>query len=70
MSDEASAELLTPKKKKAFKDNSQVIRVFDSDGYRLRSDALCFKDENKREVNTHWKVDCTLFILPHYRYCW
>lgn len=39
-----------PEKKKSNKDYSNVTRVYDSDGYRLRADALCFKDESKVEV--------------------
>ena len=39
----------TPKKKKN-KDYSNTIRVFDKDGYRLRADSVCFKDDSKQEV--------------------
>ena len=49
MSVEASAKLPSPKKKST-KDYSRVTRVYDTDGYRLRADALCFKDEQKQEV--------------------
>ena len=52
MSNEASAEPVLPKRNsKSNKDYSSVTRVYDSDGYRLRSDALCFKDEHKQEVH-------------------
>lgn len=48
MSSAEAADL--PKKKKKNKDYSNTIRVYDLDGYRLRADALIFKDEHKQEV--------------------
>ena len=48
MSSAEAADL--PKKKKSNKDYSNTTRVYDSDGYRLRADALIFKDERKQEV--------------------
>ena len=48
MSSAEAADL--PKKKKNNKDYSNTTRVYDSDGYRLRADALIFKDEDKQEV--------------------
>ena len=48
MSSAEAADL--PKKKKNNKDYSNTTRVYDSDGYRLRADALIFKDEDKKEV--------------------
>ena len=46
----AEAADLPKKKKKSNKDYSTTTRVYDSDGYRLRADALIFKDEHKQEV--------------------
>ena len=54
----AEAADLPKKKKKSNKDYSKVTRVYDSDGYRLRSDALCFKDESKQEVCCNYYDIC------------
>ena len=49
----SSAEAaVLPKKKKNNKDYSNTTRVYDPDGYRLRADALIFKDELKQEVQS------------------
>lgn len=52
MSATASVSTSPAKKKHKNKDYSNTIRVFDpQDGYRLRADSICFKDETKNEVN-------------------
>ena len=59
MSSAEAADL--PKKKKNNKDYSSTTRVYDPDGYRLRADALIFKDECKQEV-------CYTIILYNEKY--
>ena len=42
-------------KKKSTKDYSDTVRVYDTDGFRLRSDAICFSDKHKSKVCCYWQ---------------
>ena len=57
-------------KNKKNKDYSSTTRIYDSDGYRLRSDALCFKDERKQEVHSilqlYWRFVNVHVVLVSY----
>ena len=58
MSVKESVQLPVVTKKKSNKDYSCITRVYDTDGYRLRADAVCFRDEGKQEVSTSYM--CTV----------
>ncbi len=53
----------TPKNKVTTKDYSQLLRVFDVDGYRMRADCVCFRDRSKKQVSLpsdRWELVCSL----------
>lgn len=45
-----------PTNKITTKDYSQLIRVFDVDGYRMRADIVCFKDATRKQVSTSHRL--------------